>query len=330
MSKALPELTAFDLRLLQVFDAVVTAGSFTAAVVRLNKSKSAISTDIAALETRLGAVLCRRGRAGFPLTEHGKQIHAASRELFKGLSGFREGVRRITSRLASELTIALDDDLIHEARDRVAEAVRAFAQRNPDIFIELRAASADLVTQLVVDGTADIGVNILPRALPELNAHNLFSEEMVVCCGAGHPLFHVPAAEITFDVLSRYEWVDLALPQGGPLGQRAGKLEISARASNMESRLLLVQTGRFLGLLPREMLRTRTSRDGFRIIDCGAISAKRTCSAIFRRDAGANATRQLFLEDLRRAFQPQAQGLVLHSRWSASKDMRSEEWLAAQ
>jgi len=118
VGKALPELTAFDLRLLQVFDAVVTAGSFSAAVVRLNKSKSAISTDIAALETRLGAVLCRRGRAGFHLTEHGKQIHAASLELFKGLSGFREGVRRITSRVASELTIALDDDLAYEARPR--------------------------------------------------------------------------------------------------------------------------------------------------------------------------------------------------------------------
>jgi len=208
--------------------------------------------------------------------------------------------------------------------DRVADAIRAFTQRHPDIFVEIRTASADLVTQLVVDGTADLGINVVLRVLPELTAHALFSQEMVPCCGAGHPLFHVPSGEITFDMLMRYEWVDLALPSNAQLSDRAAKLQVTSRAGNMEARLLLIQTGRYIGLLPRELVRSRAPRDQIRIIESNAFPAKRICSAVFRRNAGTNVARQQLFDDLKRVFQTPARTAPAPRPWRGNDDLAAK------
>jgi DNA-binding transcriptional LysR family regulator len=70
-------LDTVDLRLLRVFATVVEARGFTAAQTILNVSGSTISNQISALETRLGVKLCRRGRAGFKLTEDGELIFSS-------------------------------------------------------------------------------------------------------------------------------------------------------------------------------------------------------------------------------------------------------------
>jgi DNA-binding transcriptional LysR family regulator len=67
----LGHVTDTDLRLLQVFRAVVACGGFSAAELELNINRSTISRHIKDLESRLNGTLCRRGRSGFALTEEG-------------------------------------------------------------------------------------------------------------------------------------------------------------------------------------------------------------------------------------------------------------------
>ncbi|RAD19160.1 LysR family transcriptional regulator, partial [Burkholderia multivorans] len=60
----LGQLSDMDLRLLRVFKGVVQCGGMAAAELELNIGISTISRHVKDLETRLGLVLCRRGRAG--------------------------------------------------------------------------------------------------------------------------------------------------------------------------------------------------------------------------------------------------------------------------
>ena len=71
---ALGQLSDMDLRLLRVFRVVADCGGMAAAELELNIGSSTISRHIKDLETRLGFRLCRRGRAGFPLTPWGPKI----------------------------------------------------------------------------------------------------------------------------------------------------------------------------------------------------------------------------------------------------------------
>ena len=70
----LGQLSDMDLRLLQVFKAVVECGGMAAAELELNIGTSTVSRHVKDLETRLGLTLCRRGRAGFALTPEGQRV----------------------------------------------------------------------------------------------------------------------------------------------------------------------------------------------------------------------------------------------------------------
>ena len=72
LARPISSVTDIDIRLLRVFKTVVECGGFSAAEVELNIRRAAISQHMADLERRLGLTLCRRGRAGFRLTDEGR------------------------------------------------------------------------------------------------------------------------------------------------------------------------------------------------------------------------------------------------------------------
>ena len=78
----------YDMRLLRIFVTIVEAGGFAAAQTELNLSLSTISSHVAALESRLNLTLCRRGRAGFKLTEEGRAVYDEVKALFGRIEQF--------------------------------------------------------------------------------------------------------------------------------------------------------------------------------------------------------------------------------------------------
>ena len=84
-SDPLAQVSDFDIRLLRLFRSVVECGGFSAAESVLGIGRSAISQQMSDLEQRLGLRLCQRGRAGFALTEEGREVYQSSLQLFGAL-----------------------------------------------------------------------------------------------------------------------------------------------------------------------------------------------------------------------------------------------------
>ena len=297
-----PNPSDMDLRLLKVFNAVVEAGSFTAAELKLNKSKSAISTDIAALEGRFGVKLCHRGRRGFALTASGREIHAASLKLFAGVADFRDRIGRIVSSIEGEFTVALDDNFLYGVRDMLVGALRAFTTNNPNVFFNIRTSSSDHVTQLVLEGSADVGINVIPRAVPEIALQPLFNETMWLYCGARHPLFSTPDSKIDTTVIGEFDCIDFVTRQTPEINDIANRMRIRARAATINSRLLLILTGNFLGFLPPDFAESWVRRGDVRALPVKGLFCESVGYAITRRDAEPRAASKRFLEDLKQAF----------------------------
>ena len=112
----LGQLSDMDLRLLQIFKSVVECGGMSAAELELNVGTSTLSRHMKDLETRLGMVLCRRGRAGFSLTPEGHQVYEATLQLLGGVDLFR-------SRIDDIHAVAGSDEVVARAAvDRVVAA----------------------------------------------------------------------------------------------------------------------------------------------------------------------------------------------------------------
>jgi DNA-binding transcriptional LysR family regulator len=296
------KIADLTLRLLRVFDAVARAGSFTAAEVLLNKSKSSISMDIAALETRLGLKLCRRGRGGFALTEQGKEVQALSAELFRHLHEFRDRVGDVAERVGGEVSVVMDDNFPFGVQDELTGALRSFTAAHPDVFLTLLTSSPEQIAQLVLDGSADIGISAIPRSVPEVSLHALFEETMTLYCAATHPLFARPNSQISPSIVASYDCVDVAARQSQVARNIAERMRIRARAGTIHSRMLLILTGKFLGFLPEDFARRWVKRRAIRPLLPELLSYRHTCFAIVRRDAVLSAACHRFLQELKHAF----------------------------
>ncbi|WP_221793909.1 LysR family transcriptional regulator [Oceanobacter mangrovi] len=252
---ALPgQLSDLDLRLLRVFRAVVESGGISAAELRLNLANSTISNYISDLEKRLDMRLCERGRAGFQLTEHGRVVYDASHELFNAVDVFRSKVNQSHQRLTGELQLALSEHLPGGPDSIIVRALGRFSELAPAVHIDIITLSSDDVTSAVLDNKVDLGVSVLLQQYPELQQLPLFDEQMLLYCGAGHPLYgkrHIQPAE-----LQQYRFVESPrLLPGKELSPDVRQWNIHARAHHQEARAALILGGHYLGILPEHLVR---------------------------------------------------------------------------
>lgn len=244
-----PRLDTVDLRLLRVFVAVVEARGFTAAQTVLNVGASTISNHISALETRLGVKLCRRGRAGFRLTEDGELIYAETQRLFAAIDAFDMRASAMRAHVRGTLPLGIVDNTITDRTAPLHAAIGAFVAAMPDIqlFIDMRPPN-DLLRE-VMEGRLHVVIGSFPKILLGLRYIKLYDEPHRFYCGRSHPLFAVPDRQIGPEVLARHRLISR-----GYWGSRDAKQPRSDRApavvNNMEAGARLILSGAFLGYLP--------------------------------------------------------------------------------
>jgi len=279
----------------------VKAGSFTAAEVCLNKSKSAISIHISSLEARLGQTLCRRGRSGFSLTPEGEKIYEICKDLFADLDKFRDRVSRATSMYGGTLTIAIDDGLIGQ-QEVIAEAIGNFKSACPDVFLAVYTSSPERVMQLLLDTSVDVGICAMPRDLQGADAHLLGDGELALYCSDTHPLANTPAEEITEELLGECEFVDLGSYQEPDAEEFTSRMRSMGRSGQASSRLLLILTGKMIGLLPRDFAAEWVAKGRLTEIGMTGPALHQKSYAVVRRDVAASKVCGRMLLDLKRAF----------------------------
>lgn len=300
--RRIPELTDFDLKLLRVFSAVADAGGFSAAEVSLNKSKSSISVDIASLEVRLGVKLCRRGRGGFALTAEGEEVLALSRDLFDSVSRFREGASRVSMKMTGELVLVMDDNFPFAQRDQLTRIVSKFHNYHPDVFLNLRSSSPERVTQMILDGTADVGISASPPDIAGTKTYPLFEEPMMLCCGAKHPLYSKPVGELTLESVREFDCVDIVTRQNHKSRDIINQMHVTARAATINARSVLILSGAYIGFLPSNYVSYFSKKKLLKPILVEKLSFVNVCSVIVRNEVFHSLSCQVLLDLIRENF----------------------------
>ena len=247
---ALGQISDMDLRLLQVFRAVVDCGGMAAAELELNIGTSTVSRHVKDLEIRLGLTLCRRGRAGFALTPEGEKIYAQTTQLMAATEAFRASVDEIHERMGGQLHIAVFDKTASNPHSRIAQAIAAFTEEAPDVALNLHVATLNGIERGVLDGQYQIGIIPGHRSSEVLQYDRLFDETMLLYCGKAHPLYGADP--------SKMDWASLRNHPFAGLGYHSPNMEISQRERlprratgfDQESIATLVLSGKFLGFLP--------------------------------------------------------------------------------
>ncbi len=249
MKALLGRLTDADIRLLRVFMAVVECGGLSAAEMELNIGRSTISRHLKDLETRLGLVLCHRGRAGFSLTSEGENIYDAAKRLVKSLEDFRHQVNDLHQTLKGRLVIAMFDKTITNPECRVNEAIARYVEQAPDVLIEIHVVPVNEIEKGVLEGEYHVGIIPPHRRSASLHYTPLFGEQMHLYCGKGHDFFERRTAVSDEEVLAQpYAGLSFSSPNM-ETGQRLGLIK-HAGSTDQEGIATLIGSGRYLGFLP--------------------------------------------------------------------------------
>jgi DNA-binding transcriptional LysR family regulator len=243
---------------LRLFELVVEAGSFTEAARRLHMSQPAVSRQVSALETSLGAKLFHRHARGLALTHEGEQLHEATREMSERVDRVQLAIETSRDRPSGELRLATT---VSFGSTWLARRMKEFLDLYPDIRVRLVLADeeSDLSRReadCAVRFHAPHQTDLVRKALAPVRYRLCASEEYLARRGEpatlaeleGHRLLAYGASAP--DTLRNLNW----LVETG--GDRGHPREPELTINNVFGLLHAVESGAGIAALPGYLLAT--------------------------------------------------------------------------
>ena len=294
----LAQVSDFEIRLLRIFRSVVECGGCSAAESVLGIGRSAISLHMSDLEQRLGLRLCQRGRAGFALTDEGREVYQSAQQLLGAMETFRSEVNGLHRNLRGELNIGLTDNLVTLPYMRITNALAQLKAQGPDVHINIRMVPPSEVEQGVLGGGLHVGVVPQSGGLSGLEYLHLYHERSLLYCAVGHPLFYVDDAQLDDARLNSQEAIAPTFRLPTEVQARYQALNCTASASDREGMAFLILTGLYIGYLPDHYAEVWVKEGRLRALKPASRHYDLSLAAVTRKGRRPNLVLESFLTAL--------------------------------
>ncbi|MGE0716501.1 MAG: LysR substrate-binding domain-containing protein [Alphaproteobacteria bacterium] len=174
-----------NLRLLEVFRAVMDADGVTEAAAALNVSQPAVSKAIAQLEASLGMRLFGRTHGRLHPTGDAHRLYAETERLFTQVDRFHDRISSLTGGREGQLTVTAIPTL---ATSIVAEAAARFGRERPEVRIQIVTGNASAVAEAVGHHRCDVGIVHSPVTERTVTGEIIGESEIVAVMPAVHPM----------------------------------------------------------------------------------------------------------------------------------------------
>ncbi|HAT32596.1 MAG TPA: LysR family transcriptional regulator [Janthinobacterium sp.] len=177
------DLSAIDLNLLKLFEALVRERSVTQAGLRLGLSQPAASRALGRLRTMLGDRLVVRGKLGLELTPRGEALAGPVSKLLDDARGIVSPAVFDPASAAGRITIAAHD---HLSLVVLAGLSARLERHAPALSLHIAQPAGDNV-RLIEQGGADLALGIF-KALPgSFHRRDLYADSFVCVARSDHP-----------------------------------------------------------------------------------------------------------------------------------------------
>jgi DNA-binding transcriptional LysR family regulator len=191
-----------DLRLLRYFVAVAETEHVGRAAEQLHVSQSPLSRQIRQLEQLLGVALFERNGRRIRLTDAGRELLPAARDLLGRAEALVRDAR--TSSRPGPGRIAVGFVSTALATGVLTKALRALRARHPDMHVELRHANSELQLALVRAGELDVALVHAAPGVRDLRALRLLEQPYRLAVSRSGPFGRRP---LTAKVLGAAPWI---------------------------------------------------------------------------------------------------------------------------
>jgi DNA-binding transcriptional LysR family regulator len=199
-----------DTRLLRAFVAVAEELSFTRAAQRLFLAQQALSAQVRQLEARVGVRLFERTTRRVALTEAGERLLPHARAALEALGAAMDELDALRRSERDVLRVGMSGTAMVP---QVGDAVRAFAERHPEVELVISNAGLHQPAGGLREGTVDVAFVRPPFLDDGLSMVTLLTEPRYIAVRDDHPLAgrdHVRPEDV---VGEPWIWVEGADPR---------------------------------------------------------------------------------------------------------------------
>jgi LysR family nitrogen assimilation transcriptional regulator len=179
----------------QAFLAVAKTKSFSSAAMRMRIAQSSLSKRVLRLEQHLGTSLFIRHGRGVSLTEAGAVLFFRAESMVREIEDIEADVRNSVSAPMGTVRIAMPPATGPVLAPRLfARCIQSF----PDIKLQLRESTTDVIHGWLSDGDVDLALTYAPESGPELEVRPLLTEPLYLFVPAqpkARAMLQLPALE---------------------------------------------------------------------------------------------------------------------------------------
>lgn len=250
-----------ELRHLKAIAMLADTGSVTRAASRLHLTQSALSHQLAALESFLETPLFVRQQRPLALTAAGEKLLDLARQVLPEVEATRRAIALLkTAAPSRELRIAVE---CHTCYDWLMPAMDAYRGRHPEVELDLVPGFHAEPLTLLPDNQADVVIVSETRRQAGITYLPLFAYEMVALMARGHPLTtkpHLAAKDFASETLITYPVPDRMLDLVRRVLKPANVSPPRRTAELTVAILQLVASRRGIAALPRWAVETYLER----------------------------------------------------------------------
>jgi DNA-binding transcriptional LysR family regulator len=250
-----------EVRRLRVLRALADHGTVTAAAEVLHLTPSAVSQQLAALESEVGQELLERRGRRVAITSAGRLLLTHADAILAEVDRAEDAMRLYANGSTGELRIATFATAISLL---VAPALSRLRQTTPGLRLVVRDVEAHQGITQLLDGEVDLAIAVEHRGSPRtedgrLTRIPLYAEPFVAVLPPGHPATRAEAVALT--ALSADDWVTTSV--GNPIRdvvllacEQAGfQPRIVHNSDDFRAVAALVAAGAGVSLVPHLALR---------------------------------------------------------------------------
>lgn len=174
-----------NLKQLEVFHAIMQAGSVTAAARNLNVSQPAVSNVLKHVEQQLGFKLFERIGGRLHPTAEANDLLPDVNDIFGRVGTLNRIVQEMRDGRSGRLVIATSPTLVHAFLPR---AIARFRERSPAVQVSIQSLPTPLAVERVARREVDMGIVYAPVADSAVESEEIYTTEIACVVPKDHHL----------------------------------------------------------------------------------------------------------------------------------------------
>jgi DNA-binding transcriptional LysR family regulator len=300
------------LRDLHIVLADAEAGSMSRAADRLAISHPVVSKTVGELEHALGVRIFDRTAQGTELTQYGRALLGGGTVVFDELRRVMQEIAFLADPTVGELRIGSAAPYVEGV---VPAVITRLAERYPRITFQVKDTDGVSLCAMLRERKLDLVIGRVPNSVfgEDLTSEFLFDDKLHVVAGSRSPWARRRRIELAD--IGGEPWV---MPEGDNVPtaliaeafRSAGLTPPTPHvvSNSVTLRLGLVESGRFIAVLPRSTLQFAAPRMQIKVLPVALRTHEPPVVAISLKNRTPNPIAKLFVDELREVANPLMKG----------------------